>query len=199
MTSSDKYVKEDNSALDERSIPRVIRELIQREEKKKQLFENYDYIDWLVEFTKRCPHFTDIDWACGEGDISPYNHERVQMLGIFFEGIHDFASKNYINSLPCHHGTCYCIKYHDKCYIVGVLIGQGSLVYCDALDENTDSFIDFDELLVPTEKTLLRTAMIDNQLERIDDLFYDLYRKGVPHQAIHARANKLLKEIKEKI
>lgn len=186
-------------------------ERIKREEKeKKELVEKTDYIKWLESFTKKYPDFSDDTWLYKQDEISKEDYANVSKLSTFFSVISDFADKYYIAAHACDWGSglSYFIKYNEIVYEIGTIVGQGAVSYCCVTDYDRnltavgDSIvINFEEIANPLEITRVRAALVENQLERIDDLFNILANNktlNIPIEAIIERSDKVLKELKEK-
>ena len=109
-------------------------EIIEKEKQKnariKILMSNLDYINWLIEFTKDKEGFSDNDWIYSSEKLDDFNQEKVYDLQLFFEGIYQYARKNYIYPQASSLGECYQIRIGDVIFEIGYLSGQGTKFYC---------------------------------------------------------------------
>ena len=184
-------------------------ERVEREEKeKRELVEKVGYIKWLESFTKKHPDFSDDTWLYKQDEIAKEDYVNVCKLSTFFSLIADFADKHYIPASVYNYAVSYFIKYNGIIYDIGTIVGQGAVSYCHTLGRSNQVteignsiVIGFEELADPSETTLIRTALIENQLQRIDDLYNILANNKelkIPIEAMIARSDKVLKELKEK-
>ena len=172
----------------------------EKERQKMQLVEKTDYIKWLEKFTKEHPSFSDDTWLYKQDEISKDDYANVCKISTFFSAIENFADKNYIQGIPCDWGKYYSIEYNKKVYEIGTIVGQGAVSFCNTKDINKEAnIIKFEEISNPSNETIIRNALIENQLERIDDLFKILVNNknlNIPIEAIIARSDKILTDLK---
>lgn len=172
------------------------------EKERRELVEKTDYINWLENFTKEHASFSDDTWLYKQDEISSGDYQNVCKLSKLFSAIEAYASKNYIAGTPCDWGEFYSIEYNQKVYEIGTVVGQGAISFCNTEDVNKEAtVIKFEEIANPSEATRVRTALIENQLERIDDLFKILANNrklNIPIEAIINRSEKVLTELKKK-
>lgn len=178
------------------------KEIEERERQKKELVEKTDYIKWLENFTKEHPSFSDDTWLYRQDEISKEDYANVCKISRFFSAIERYADKNYISGIPYCRGQYYSIEYNGKVYEIGTIIGQGAVSFCNTEDVDKEAtVIKFEELANPSGATRVRTALIENQLKRINDLFNNLVNNknlNIPIEAIIARSEKVLTELKKK-
>jgi len=182
----------------------------EQERQKRELVEKTDYIKWLEKFTKKYPDFSDQTWLYKQDEISKEDYENVSKISTFFSVISDFADKYYFPAYVCGSGSglCYFLKYNDKIYDVGTIVGQGAVSYCylTGFDKKLTAVgnsivINFEEIANPSDAIRARAAIIENQLERIDDVFKILANNtklNIPIEAIIDKAEKAIRELKKK-
>ena len=78
---------EKNSALDR---------AIERRNIKKEMFSNYEYIDWLVSFTRLYDSFVADDYEYRYLILKGKDNENLKNFYIFFNWIEEYANANYI-------------------------------------------------------------------------------------------------------
>ena len=184
--------------LEHQGISQLIAELEEKEKIAQTLVSTDDYIKWIENFTKEYPDFTDDDWLYKPDDISKENSEMVEKLSLFFIGIEKYASSNYIYPTSCDFGGYYSVKYNGKIYEIGRLIGQGTVFFCNTKESPEDSsIILFEDILNPTDEIMARTEMINSELDNLEKVLSELFKKEIPCEAIIGRADKVLYAFKK--
>ena len=166
----------------------VIDRVIKREEKKKEMFSNYDYIDWLVSFTEIYDSFTADDYEYRYLILKEKDNENLKNFYIFFDGIEGYANNNFIYPKYSNNGVYYTIKYGDVAFNIGVEVGQGTLTYCERTEPSEED-IEFSDIMEGKESP--RKDIIDNKLNEILESINTLVYEGVPF-------NFILSELKKK-
>lgn len=162
--------------------------------KIKMLISNFDYIKWLIEFTKYNEEFSDDDWDYSSEKLDDATKEKVNNLQLLFEGIYQYAKKNYIYSLTRPLGEYYQIRVDDIGFEIGYLSGQGTRFYCKRIPlEKIENAIDFKDIV--NNKKQDNVEYIERSLENLSNLFIELYNNGVPIEAIGEVYNSALKNI----
>lgn len=141
----------ENKAITEKVVKETIDELNKQMEIKEEMISNPNYIEWLCNFTKKNGgSFYSDDWDYKPGVISDSDMKNVNNLGIFFEGIEDYAENNNILFRPIFDGSTYFVRYNDVNLEIGFMAGQGSCAFSRMIIRN-DNFInncvDFNEVL----------------------------------------------------
>ena len=77
-------------------ISKVIDELKEFQQDKKNIISNNDYILWLEKFTITNPNFTTEDWLYYPNKISDEDKEQVKKLELCYSGIYMYAESNFI-------------------------------------------------------------------------------------------------------
>ena len=171
---------------------RLIQEHNRKEMVKKDMIENTNYIDWLIEFTKEHPVFSDEDWLYNEENISKEDLEKVRNLPLLFECIYSYANRNYISSNLDEWGESFSINKDDVYMNIGYNTGQGTIFYCERTDKQENS-IYFYSIMNPN--TSMRTMHIEHCLEQIsDDIRELLVTFKVPVEYIHEMVSNAEKE-----
>lgn len=147
------------------------------------LFSAKDYIEWLEVFTMTYSSFTDEKWLYYLENISESDNQEVKNLSFLYNEINLYARNNYIYAITCDFGNYYKIKYNDVCYKIGVLVGQGTVFFCDRIKlDNQRDFIDFNDLLANKKRD--NVAEIEKELNNLAYLIKSLYEKEIPVEAI---------------
>ena len=82
--------------------------------------------------------------------ISKEDLDKVNNLGLFFEGIEKYADKNYIYPTMYEYQSYYGIKdnANEVYYKIGVIEGQGGSFFCERVEPTNDQlFIDFNDIM----------------------------------------------------
>lgn len=172
----------------------VVEKIIQRENTKKEMLLNDSYIKWLEKFTKEYPNFDDNSWIYCPEEISEEDYNEVRKLGLFFDIVNDYATKNYIYSESCDFGKYYALKYNDVILELYVVAGQGVVFGCDRLletEESLASIIEYEDLKANKEND--RTKFIKGVIDDLSIKLSELIRLGVPIETIESCINDLKK------
>ncbi len=173
--------------------------LKEKEEKKfklESLFSSYDYMNWLNKFTASNKEFSLEDFLYFPEKISKEDLDKVNNLGLFFEGIMEYADKNYIYPSIYEYQSFYGIKdsVNEVYYKIGVIEGQGGSFFCDRVEPTSElNFIDFNDIM--NNKVGENVEEIENGLDNMSSLVISLYEKGVPIETIKDTLDKTIKEI----
>ena len=154
-----------------------------------------EYFSWLNRFIEKKYEFSDDEWLYNPNEIMDSDRKKVEKLSYFYKCISDYCDKNYIYPTLCNSGNYYKIRYKDKGYIVGIIIGQGAVCFCrKTVIDNPLDFIDINDIIY--NKTQENVQHINNSLDSISNLVDELYKKGIPINAIKDRLNIIINEIK---
>lgn len=141
----------ENMEITEEIIMSLVNDFEKREKEKETIYNNYDYINWLDNFTSKHNNFYQDSFLYNE-DISQDDKKNVEKLDYLFECIDNYASNNDI--LPVYYDDInfgnvnYRFKYNNKYYEIGVMIGQGSSISLKTIDYNNEyNFIDFKDIV----------------------------------------------------
>ena len=164
---------------------------------QKELMSNTEYIKWLDEFTQDKDGFSDDDWLYFPEKIEESDKNNVEKLNIFYEGIKQYAKKNYIRKSEIEFGDFYKIRLDDLGFKIGMMSGQGVFFFCEKVPvDNKESFIDFNDIIL--NRKLERVDEITKDLEQLSSMVISLYEKGAPVDAIMNTLNDALKAVKSK-
>ena len=183
-----------------------MREIIEKERKRleerknimHEIVSNNKYIKWLEEFTKKYPKFYNNDFFYEESDkVTKVDLENIDYLGLLFEGINDYAKKNYIYRVnESDYIDYYDIKYNNIGYRIGVLTGQGTIVYCER-EIVVDNAIDFNDIIL--NKKQKNTDYYNKRLLELSNIISYYYEQGIPLVAIEKTIDSTLWNIKDNL
>lgn len=178
----------------EKAAKKVIEEEKNRERRIKEIITGGEYILWLEKFTIKHTRFSDNDWLYCPEEISEEDRARVEELNLFYQGIDAYASKNFIFPSSCDFGNYYCIKFGNIGYEIGIMVGQGTLFFCNKVSLENKEFIDFTDIQNDREQP--KTELINNRLEELSLLINNL-AKDLPLAVIEETVRNVFKGILE--
>ena len=176
MNCAEKILKDINTPEGQERIKKWAEEYLAKENarniKMQEMLSNTDYIKWLDKFTIEHSSFSDDDWLYFPEKISKEDLEKVNNLHLMYRGIEKYASENYICPTDCDFGNFYKIKLENTGFEIGILIGQGTLFFCNRVQiENQKDFIDFNDILNnKTDDSLTTTKNTLNEINPKNNL-----------------------------
>ena len=179
-------------------ISKVIDELKEFQQDKKNIISNNDYILWLEKFTITNPNFTTEDWLYYPNKISDEDKEQVKKLELFYSGIDMYAESNFIYPTSFEYGVYYKIKFNNIGYKISMVTGQGVRYFCKRVEiDNQEDFIDFNDISLNKKQPM--TESISFNLEQLSELLNNMIDSNVPLEAIVITTDKILKrELKKR-
>ncbi len=199
MKSVQEFLAELDTDEGKKRMQKFIDEEREKAKQARELITKESYIKWLEGFVKKHPTFDDDNWLYTPEKITEEDNKNVNLLCSFYRGIDQFAEENYISSTPCEFGDFYSIEYNGKIYEIGLVIGQGAVTFCNTVDVSKEvNIIHFEDIANPTMAISVRTASINSKLNKINELFDELIKDGVPTNVVIARAEKIVRELKSK-
>lgn len=152
MIDKERILKEINTSEGQEMMRKWIDEYLKKVNSKKikiqEMLSNTDYINWLDRFTIEHSNFSDDDWLYFPDEISMEDAEQVDNLNLLYDGIERYASNNCIYPTKCDFGNIYKIKFGNTGFEIGILVGQGTLFFCNRVQvENQNDFIDFNDII----------------------------------------------------
>ena len=157
-TMKDKHLKLNNIIIDKIN-------------QQKELISNYDYINWIENFTLEYPCFSTDSWLYFPEQISLQDYTKVEKLDSFFSALLAYCDKYLINTskdnLDAFEASRIHIKYNNVGYTLSLFIGQGSIVTIER-SEITGDFIDFESIVNNVEPKEFKTKeSLLNSLESV--------------------------------
>jgi len=177
-------------------VNKFIEDLIRKQELEKEFISNTEYILWLENFSIANPAFSDDDWLYCPEKIPKEDYKRVGELHLFFNGIMDYAERNFIS--PCYDefGHFLFIKFNNVGYKIGKMFGQGTLTYCERVDISPDNlFIDFNDIM--ENKKQKNVDDINKKLDSMCETIEELIKIGVPSKTILKRVQNVFQNVSD--
>lgn len=166
----------------------VIEGLIKSQERAKSIVADNVYMLWLEKFASIHPIFSDDTWLYEPNAISKEDSENVAELCSFFNGLSEYAEKNFLPIYSEDFTTYVYIKFNDIGYEIGLISGQGTYAYCQRIDISPDKvFIDFNDIVADRKQP--HVDGVDETLNTISNLIEQLLNSGVPAAAVYTRIN----------
>ena len=185
-------MKKTNEEEAKKTIKTIIEEHEQKDNLIQELTSNTDYIDWIEKYTEKCGGFSD-QTRFKSKPIPQHEQNNIDKLLYFFEGISNYAEKNYI--YPHNdNGIYYIIVYNNISYEIGVLIGQGIISFCTRSTKKENA-INFNDIM--RNKTLEKPEEIKNKLIELQDYLNTLINENIPIEALNETTQNVLKKVKK--
>lgn len=103
-------------------------------------------------------------------------------------------AKTLFSPSSCNFGNYYCIKFGNIGYEIGIMVGQGTLFFCNKVSLENKEFIDFTDIQNDREQP--KTEFINNKLEELSLLINNL-AEDISLEAIEENIRNVFKEILE--
>jgi len=199
MSAADKILEELKTPEGQAKIKKYIENFLEKEKikknKSKEMLSNPNYMNWLDNFTLKRQGFSDDDWLYNSDGLTVNDKENVNNLYLIYNGIDEYARRNYVYPFPCDFGNFYKIKFNDIGFEIGVQRGQGVRFFCNrVLIENVEEFIDFND--ISCDKKYDNVDKISNQLNELSNYVVFLHESGVPFQAMVNALDETLEQIR---
>ena len=173
-----------------------ITKLIEIEKQIEKISSSKDYIMWLNQFTINHQSFSDDEWLYSKDKISNEDYENVLKLHLLYTVIDNYATKNYIYSLPSEYGEKYYFKINDIGYEISYMSGQGTVFFINRVKINDEiQFIDFNDII--NNKKQSNVDEITIKLNEIKNKILQLYQNGIPYNAIENCLSNTMNEMKK--
>ncbi len=152
MSANENRFKDMDTPEGKKRMEEWIKEFVEKEkfrvEKMKNMMSNTYYLEWLSQFTQDKLGFADDDWLYFPEELQESDRENVDNLCLFYEGIEEYAKRVHFNPIPCEFGNYYKIRLNELGFKIGILIGQGTVFFCEKIPvENERDFIDFKDII----------------------------------------------------
>ncbi len=184
---SDLVLKKD----EENGIREMIKGLEKSQKRAKTIVADNVYMLWLENFTNTIPIFSDDTWLYSPNELSKEDAEKVEELCSFFNGIAEYAERNFLPIYSKDYTTYVCIKFNNIGYEIGWISGQGTYSYCERVEISSERFfIDFNDVIA--NKKQFHVDLVSESLDKISSLIEQLLSSGVPAKAITSRVNDII-------
>lgn len=150
---------------------------------KEEILSNLDYMNWLQDFTAQHYSFSDVSLLDFPLEITDEDKKQIEKLELLYEIIDEYARENYIFPNEGEFDYYFHFKYKNIGYIIGVTVGQGVSCFCKREEINPKIlYIDFNDIVngLKDDKAKMITAKLDD----ITVSIINLYRQGIPAEAI---------------
>lgn len=171
----------------------IIEGLVRDQKITEEIVKTEDYINWLEKFIISNKNFHDDDWLYCPEKISQDDKDNVLKLSNLYSAIQNYANENFIYGIQDEFGDHYKIKYNNVGYVIGVMIGQGTIFWVKKqrlTNKNLNDFIDFN--IIKENKINDRAEIIAKKLLDLESYIDDLANNDIPIKAIEDTTNKRL-------
>ena len=107
-----------------------------------------DYLQWLEQFTKEHPNFTDIEWIYLNEKLTETDSENIKMLYILYEIISLYTQENYLSSEQSYTNS-YMVKKDNFYFKIGKILDEEPIIYicsCGLIQNINMGNINFDDI-----------------------------------------------------
>ena len=160
-----------------------IKKYIAMDRTKTKLIENYEYIEWLYNFTHEYHSFCDTDWVYERDSLSDKDFENVNNLPLFFIAIEEYYDRNLIATCSQGFTRMLAIKYKNIFFEIAIITGQGTECYvkrsCECL---LPRFVNFEDIV----NNVADCKLTDKQqkLDELDKLLKQMQALKIPYSNI---------------
>lgn len=198
----DKILKEMDTEQGKQKRIEAAQKLIAKQnmldEKAKRLVSNSEYMNWLNKITIEKPSVSPEGFLSCPEKISDKDKALVEQLPLLYQGIEDYAERNYIYPTPYGFGGFYKIRFNGVGYEVGMITGQGTVFFCTRVEiQNENEFIDFNDIMNNKEQDNVKE--IKEKIDNLSQMITSLCEAGVPYEAIKQTLEAKLYEIQSEI
>lgn len=171
------------------ALERILSDISRRNQKKKALIANYDYISWLENFSLSHDCFSDDSWMYTPSEISKEDLKNVQILDLFFNALSEYCHRYYINiawNEDCEEERIN-LEYNGVAYQFGLVVGQGAYVYVKRKTPvgNEINFSDVVNDIEPADFEDKKALLI-----QFEELVDEMKGMDIPHSAMLEIFNK---------
>ena len=164
---------------------------------QKRLLSSTQYFDWLYDFTKNHPRFTDTDWLYEKDPgMTERDYAQLALLTDFFTAVDRYHDKNLLQANAQGYAAWYNIKYKDAYFAIGIRVGQGASNFVTRYENpeemEGEPFIEFEDILENKEASGF--AEKNKALQSLQDIANLLRDLKVPKEAV----DKVIKQAYEK-
>lgn len=187
-------LKNNLNQIDEMEISEFVDKYLREQEEKRWKNDNIhsEFLDFLVEFvSKNVVVFSD-DFYYDEKRCEPYDFREFEgYLYSLYDIVNDYAQNNFIFDRfniaddDIFTDKSYCLKIKNKFYAIELVVGQGSFIRFELVDNNNNgvSYVDYD-LMVINEKS----PHYENNLKEMVNIILD----GIVEELVENGANEEL-------
>jgi len=165
-----------------------------KDEIKKQIMSNDDYINWLIDFLETHEDgLLDINPAI---DVwSDDDKENFAKLTAFFHVVADYAKRNYIEPVPYRVAEVYNVKYNGHGLEVASFATNNCFWCKKAEIVDGKPFIDFNDVL--TDRQQPYVPYIEDCLGDISTAIESAYECGAPITVIKSVIEEALSNLEK--
>lgn len=164
------------------------------EEIKMDLFNNNDYIEWLINFTNRFPAWRNDMADYGTLNISNNDKKNMDKLKYFFESLNNYAYKSGIKNYSYGKEIFYYIKINNFGLQIGKINTSDCSYYCQRQIIMDKFFIDFGNIKI--QQNVEEIYNYEKDLRDFEKMIIELHYKNIPLSVIEDTTKRVLKKIR---
>lgn len=179
--------------IDELDISKFVDEYLREQEEKRWKNDKIhnEFLDYLIKFVSNNKVVMSDDFYYDEEKCKPYTFREFENhLYSLYDMVNDYAQKNFISDRfniaddNIFTDKCYCLKIKNNFYAIELVVGQGSFVRFELVDNNNNiSYVDYD-LMIVNEKS----PHYENNLKEMVNIILD----GIVEELVENGANEEL-------
>ncbi len=163
--------------------------------KKEEIKGSKDYITWLEAYAKTHPSFTSDEYLFSS-QMSTNDQENTENIGMLYEIIKEYATKNFILPDSDELGCYYQITYNSSFYKIGYAHGPEFFYYCKVVEPSKEKVIDFNDIM--QGKSQFKADLVKLKLEKIAILTSELKIAHIPEEIVLDTVAKTYRKTKRK-
>ena len=119
-----------------------------KEEIEDSLFNNLDYLKWLVKFINEYPIFSDDYFLLFRNKGSELDCNNAENLYLLYYEIAKYAKEFNIEPFYLDDNIVYKIRIDNIGFLIGNLDGKGRIFFCNRVEiDNVLEFINFEDII----------------------------------------------------
>lgn len=179
-------------------IDKLIAEEEENKWKKEERFENF--LDYLVNYININSYVTSDDFYYDEDSCSPYTYSEFETyLNSLYDIVNKYGKENFISNdfklteEDCFVENSYCLKIKEKFYCIQLVVGQGSYISFEIVDDNCGlSYIDYELMMNNTKCPSYENNVKKHFSLELEMLINDFVERGAKKDMLKS----ILKEYK---
>ena len=123
--------------------------------KEEYLYNNIEYLKWLINFTSKYPIFSDDYFLLFRNNNTELDCNNAENLCLLYYEIAKYAKENNIEPFYIDDNIVYKIRVDNIGFLIGNLDGRGRIFFCNRVEvDNNLEFINFEDIIKSKNLTL---------------------------------------------
>lgn len=125
--------------------------------KEEYLYDNIEYLKWLINFTNKYPIFSDDYFLLFRNNNTELDCNNAENLCLLYYEIAKYAKENNIKPFYIDDNIVYKIRVDNIGFLIGNLDGRGRIFFCNRVEvDNNLEFINFEDIIKSKDNLTLR-------------------------------------------